>query len=472
MPTADRNREGVLPAATAGISRRRQIAGAATAVSAIPAVILGWAHRRDEVLLSTPVLLVLTVVVVVALIGGIRPALPAAVVGFLLLNFVFTEPYGTFDVHRLDQGLALVVYTATAAAVSVVVDVAARRQSQAARASAEALELSALAGAQSGAHSSPADVLQRLCQVFGLAGAAVLEASPSGWRVLEQAGRSGGGDELVVRVSDHRALQVTGRALDTADQRVVIAFARAAVRAIEGRALVEQAAEAQRLAGIDQLRTALLAGVGHDLRTPLAGIKAAVSSLRAEDVRWSDAERGELLAVVENSADRLTALVANLLAASRLDAGALSVDLAPVEVEEIIGRGLGGFGDNRRVVVDLPEHLPVVQADVGLAERVIANLVDNALEYSGKGTNVLVTAAERGRDVVISVVDTGPGISHAQGRDLFAPFQRLGDRAPGGLGLGLSVARGFTQAMDGVLEAATTPGGGLTMNVRLPKFAS
>ncbi|MEX2291464.1 MAG: ATP-binding protein [Mycobacteriales bacterium] len=469
MPAPDRSVRGVLPAPTAGISRWRQAAGAAVALLGIPTIMLALAGRRDEVLLSTPLLLVLSVVVVAALIGGIRPALPAAVFGFLLLNFVFTEPYGTFDVHRLDQGLALVVYIATAAAVSVVVDVAARRQSEAARASAEALELSALAGAQSGAQDSPAEVLQRICDVFGLRHAAVVEAVSVGWRVLEQAGQPGGGPEIVVPVSDNRALQVTGRALNAPDQRVLTAFARAAVRATEGRVLAEQAAEAQRLVSIDQLRTALLAGVGHDLRTPLAGIKAAVSSLRAEDVHWTDAERAELLAVVETSADRLGGLVTNLLAASRLDAGVLSVDLASVDVEEIIGRGLSGLGDNKRVVVDLPGHLPLVQADVGLAERVIANLVDNALEHSGKGTNVLIAAAERSRDVVISVIDTGPGITTAQSRDLFAPFQRLGDRKPGGLGLGLSVARGFTEAMGGTLEAERTQGGGLTMNVRLPK---
>jgi two-component system sensor histidine kinase KdpD len=466
--------QAALPAPTASISGHRQLVGAVVALIGVPVVTLGLAGRRDEMLLSTPVLLVLSVVVAVALIGGIRPALPAAVGGFLLLNFVFTEPYGTFDVHRLDQGLALAVYMATAIAVSVVVSAAARQQAQATRATAEAVELSALAGTQVGDRHSAAEILGRIRAVFGLRSAAVVEGDGSNWRAVEQSGPAevdSGELELVVGVSDSRALRVTGRPLSTDDRRVLTAFAQSAVRAFEARELAEQAAEAERLAAIDQLRTALLSGVGHDLRTPLAGIKAAVSSLRADDVEWTDAERAELLASVESSADRLDALVANLLAASRLDAGALSVDLAPVDAEVIIGRGVGGLADTSRVIVDVPEQLSLVLADVGLAERVIANLVDNALEHSPTGTGVLITAVEQGRDVVLSVVDTGPGVPAAQRSSLFAPFQRLGDRVPGGLGLGLSVARGFTEAMGGTLEPAETPGGGLTMCVRLPRAA-
>lgn len=457
-----------LPARSAGISRRRQVAGAAVGIVGLAAVARGLAGHRDEVLLSTPVLLALSVVVAVAIIGGIRPALPAAVAGFLLLNFVFTQPYGTFDVHRFDQALALAVYLATAVAVSVVVGLAARRHDEAVRAGAEAAELSALAGSGVGNQQSLPDVLSRVRTVFGVEYAAVVEPAEVGSRVVAESGAAGGdGVEVRVEVSDERALLVRGRALSTDDRRVLTAFARAAVASLERQELGEQAAEAARLATIDQLRTTLIAGVGHDLRTPLAGIKAAVTSLRAEDVDWSDAERTELLSAVESSADRLDALVANLLASSRLDAGALSVELAPVDVEEVIGRGLAGVGQLQRVVLDVPDGLPLVLADLGLAERVVANLVDNALRHSDRGMNVLVTAAVRSREVVISVVDTGPGVPAGQRDALFAPYQRLGDRSTGGLGLGLAVARGFTEAMGGRLVPSETPRGGLTMNVHL-----
>ena len=461
-----------LPPRSAGISRRRQAIGAAAGFVGLAALTVGLAGRRDEVLLSTPVLLALSVVVAAAIIGGIRPALPSAVGGFLLLNFVFTQPYGTFDVHRFDQALALGVYLATAIAVSVVVGVAARRHDEAVRAGAEAAELSALAGAGVGSEQELSEVLLRVRSVFAVPYAAVVASDGSRPQVVAESGAADV-DGVAVRcdVSAHRALLVRGRALSADDQRVLAAFARAAVASLERQELAEQAAEAARLATIDQLRTTLIAGVGHDLRTPLAGIKAAVTSLRAEDVDWSPAQRVELLAAIEGSADRLDALVANLLASSRLDAGALSVELAPVDVEEVIGRGVHGATDLQRVVVDVPDGLPLVLADLGLAERVVANLVDNALRHSGRGLNVLVTAALRSDAVVISVVDTGPGVPAGQQDDLFTPYQRLGDRTTGGLGLGLSVARGFTEAMGGRLIPSETPGGGLTMNVHLRRAA-
>ncbi len=442
--------------------------GAGLAALGLPAVTLALAGHREDLLLSTPVLLMLTVVVTVAIVGGIRPALPTALAGFLLLTVVFTEPYGTFDVHRFDQGLALAVYMATAVAVSVVVGIAARRHSEAVRAAAEAAELSVLTGAQVGEDHGLDDVLVRIRNVFDLHYAAVVKDDGPDWQVVRASGQPGSADAtLHLPVSASRALRVAGRTLSSDDRRVLSAFARAAVASLERQELRAQAAEVARLASVDELRTALLAGVGHDLRTPLAGIKAGVSSLRAQDVQWTDAERRELLNAVEDSADRLEALVANLLAASRLDAGALSVTLDAVEVEEIVGRGVGALPDRDSVVVDVPEHLPLVLADVGLAERIVANLVDNALRHSGKGTNVLITAAERGQQVVLSVVDSGPGVPAARREALFAPYQRLGDRTPGGLGLGLSVARGFTHAMGGTLEPAETVGGGLTMHVRL-----
>ena len=464
---------GALPAPAVGISRTRQLVGALVAVAGLAAVALALADHRDDVLLSTPVLLVLIVVIVVAVIGGIRPALPAAVAGFLLLNAVFTQPYGSFDVHRFDQGLALVVYLATAVTVSVLVGVAARRHSEAVRAAAEAEALSALAGGQVGRQEGIADILGRVREVFGLSHAAVVERHDDDWHVVAETGAPAAGDtELRLDVADGRALLVTGPPLAPDDRRVLTAFASAAVGSLDAQALARQAAEAERLATIDQLRTTLLAGVGHDLRTPLAGIKAAVTSLRADDVQWTDADRLELIDAIEHSADRLDALVANLLAASRLAAGVLSVSPASVDVEEIVGRALSSVVERSRVVVDLPDGLPLVRADVGLAERVVANLLDNALRHSGRGTNVLVTAAARGEQVVLSIADTGPGVAVGKREAMFTPYQRLGDRSPGGLGLGLAVARGFTEAMGGTLEPAETPGGGLTMRMRLPRAAA
>jgi K+-sensing histidine kinase KdpD len=229
---------------------------------------------------------------------------------------------------------------------------------------------------------------------------------------------------------------------------------------------VEVAARSrQRLAAqaeVDRLRTALLAAVGHDLRTPLAGIKAAASSLRQRDVAWSPADTAEFLATIEESADELDAVVANLLDMSRLRAGVLSVSVLPTAVEEVVGRAVRGAD----VTLDVPDGLPLVAADPGLLERVLANLVANARRHAA-GSAVRVEARRAGDRVALAVVDAGPGIDPAQHERVFAPFQRLDDRRTG-IGLGLAIARGFTTAMGGTLEPAPTPGGGLTMTIALP----
>jgi two-component system sensor histidine kinase KdpD len=231
-----------------------------------------------------------------------------------------------------------------------------------------------------------------------------------------------------------------------------------------------KAAEAAQLAAADRMRAALLAGVGHDLRTPLASVKAAVSSLRQDDVTWTDAERQELLATIEDGADRLQGLVANLLDASRLEAGVVSASLERVRLEELVGRALIGLGSLDRVVLDIPEDLPDVLADVGLAERVLANLLENALHHGGSGA-VTVRGRDTGGHVACEVVDHGPGITPEEWPALFVPFSGVGgdtgDRGTGSLGLGLAVAHGFAEAMGAGLAPAATPGGGLTMRLTL-----
>jgi K+-sensing histidine kinase KdpD len=261
-----------------------------------------------------------------------------------------------------------------------------------------------------------------------------------------------------------------GPALFAEDQRVLQAFAAAAETAFEGRRLTAQAQHADELAEVDRQRTALLAAVGHDLRTPLAGIKAAVSSLRQTDIEWSDDERDELLATIEQSADRLDGVVANLLDASRLEAGAVTVQARPVALDEAVGAALLALPDAAgRVDVRIREDLPLVDADPGLLERILVNLLDNALRHGGQHAPVEVSATAGAESAKIAVVDHGPGVPADQREQLFAPFQRLDDRSTvSGVGLGLSVARGFAEAMGGALVADASAGGGLTMRLRLP----
>jgi two-component system sensor histidine kinase KdpD len=429
-------------------------------------------HQRETLPLATPVLLVLLVVVVGALLGGLRVGLPAAVVGGLVLNWFFTVPYDTLVVDQADQLVVLGVYLAVAVVVSLAVGLAARRTAEATRARAEAQALSSLAGGALAELETLTGLLERIRVLFAVREVALLEHDGESWSTVDTAVGSALADdeetELRVAITPSLVLSVRGPALFGEDQRVLRSFAEAAATALEGRRLAVRAAEAAQFEAADRMRTALLAAVGHDLRTPLAGIKAAVSSLRQADMTWTAQESSELLETIEQSADRLQALVVNLLDASRLQAGVVSSTPEPITLEEIVGRALLTVADADRVHLQIPELLPEVLADVGLAERVVANLLDNALRYSPAGLLVTVTGYVRGTQVACEVIDHGPGVPRRLWNQVFAPFQRLGDRRPGGVGLGLAVARGFTEAMGGTLDPDDTPGGGLTMRLLLP----
>ena len=429
----------------------RQWAGAALAAVGLPAVVAPLVSERARLSLATPVLLVLLVVVGTALVGGLRPAVPAAIAGGLSLNYWFTRPLHRLAVERPQDLLVLAVYLAVAVSVSVVVDLAARRTAQAARAEAEARALSSVAGATLAEQETLPTLLQRVRDVFGSSLVEMREEVGGVAVTVASVGATRPGDSEQVVPAGDASLIVHGPPLFAEDRRVLEAFAGAAATALAGRRLVQQTQQAE---AVDRLRTALLAAVGHDLRTPLAGVKAAVSSLRQGDIVWSPEESAELLATIEESADRLQSVVTNLLDASRLQAGALSVRLEPIGLDEVVALALVGLPGRERVEVDVPDTLPVVTVDPGLLERVVVNLVDNALRHDGSIVQVV------GRPNQLRIIDHGPGLTTI-------PEAFAGDRAPGGVGLGLHVVRGFLDAMGGRLEPSVTPGGGLTMTVVL-----
>ena len=225
--------------------------------------------------------------------------------------------------------------------------------------------------------------------------------------------------------------------------------------------------EAAELEAGNRLRTALLAAVGHDLRTPLATAKAVVSGLRSPDVVLGEADRSELLTAADEALDTLSALIDNLLDLSRLQAGALPVRTRPVPLGDVVACALDDIGVRRhRVLVDVPDELPDVVADPGLLERVVVNVVANAQRFAPDPP--VVRAASEGHRIVLRVVDNGPGIDSKDRDRVFVPFQRLGDTTPSGLGLGLALSRGLVEAMAGSLELHGTPGGGLTVVISLP----
>jgi two-component system, OmpR family, sensor histidine kinase KdpD len=244
---------------------------------------------------------------------------------------------------------------------------------------------------------------------------------------------------------------------------------RGAARALEAQRLSAEAARVDDLAQVDRARSALLAAVGHDLRTPLAGIKVAVSSLRQSDATFPPEAQAELLATIEESTDALSELVDNLLGLSRLQAGVLSVHLDAVPLDAVVGAALLHLGPrSTQINVEVPDDLPMVRADAGLLERVVVNLLANAQTASSPDQPVEVSAGIAAEEVTLIIADSGPGVPPELRDRIFEPFQRLHDRSTTGLGLGLAIARGFMEAMGGQIRPIDTPGGGLTMIISLP----
>jgi two-component system sensor histidine kinase KdpD len=313
---------------------------------------------RQPLNLVSDAILFLGMTIVVALVGGLMPALLYSLLGYAALHYFFTPPFHTWAIADSNDVLALFVFAGVAAAVSSVVDTAARRR---------------------------------------------------------------------------------GR-------------------------LDQEAARAAALAETDKLRTALLQAVSHDLRAPLAAAKTSVSAMLGTDL--SAADQHSLLAGADRSLDRLTSLVSNLLDLSRLQAGALPVQLQPTDIEEVVASALTHVSDEAgRVEVEF-DDLPAVSADPGLLERVVANLVGNALQHTTSSAKVW--AAVDGDLVRLLIRDHGPGVLTADEDRLYIPFQHSGDTDIGaGAGLGLALSKGLTEAMGGTLQARNTPGGGLTMVVTL-----
>jgi two-component system sensor histidine kinase KdpD len=478
-----------LPRPRGSLTRRRRLQGFALALVLPLLLTLALVPARPQLNLVSDVLLFLLTVVVVAIVGGVLPAVTAAVAGSLLLNYYFTPPLHTFTIRDPNNALALAVFIIVGVLVSSVVDLAARRTRQAARATAEAETLGTLAGSVLRGETALPALLERVREAFGLTSVTLLEREPAGddrltpettprlnrdWAVVASAGegRCDKPEDADTRVpaGDSLMLALRGRPLHAEDQRVVGAFAAQAAVILERSRLSEAAAAAAPLAEADKMRTALLAAVGHDLRSPLASAKAAVTSLRSEDVRWTPDERRELLTTADESLDQLARLVDNLLDMSRLRADALTILSGPVALDEVVPLALDDLeADAGRVVVDVPDDLPPVQADAGLLERVIANLVGNAIRYSPAPSPAVITGSSLGDRVELRVIDRGPGIPSSDLDRVFTPFQRLGDTDnTTGVGLGLALSRGLTEAMGGTLLPEETPGGGLTMVVSLP----
>jgi two-component system sensor histidine kinase KdpD len=453
-----------------GLGSRRVWAGIGATAVGLAGLSLLTVPARDHLSLASVALLFLVPVVVAAVVGGVWAALVAALGADLLVNFFFVPPFHTFTVESGQNAIVLVVYVAVAATVAVAVDIAARQRAAAGRRALEAALL-ARTTAEPVTETSLEHLLDQVRTTFGMTAVALLERGDDQQdHVVAQLGEPPDDDPAIsTTATGGLRLLGWGPALFAEDRRVLDQLAAAAARTLEAQRLARQATHARELAEIDRLRTGLLTAVGHDLRTPLAGIKAAVSSLRQPDVAFTPEDRAELHATIEESTDRLTGLVENLLSMSRLQAGVLSLDRRPVPLDAVVAEALlPARAGESEIAVHVPDDLPLIYADPGLLERVIANLLANAQAANRYHRPIELRGRPVGDQIALQVIDHGPGVPAVDRERMFTPFQRLDDRASDGLGLGLAVARGFTEAMGGTLTPTGTPGGGLTMTITIP----
>ena len=431
------------------------------------------ATRPDGSGPSFEALSLLALTVACALVGGLWPALACAVLSTVLLNYFFTPPLHTLSIADRGNVVTLLLFLAVALGVASVVDRAARRSILAGEARREADTLSMLNHTLLSSDQSVRTTLELVCETFGMQSATLLRKDGrGGWRLEQSVGpdapdRPEAGD-VVAEAAGVLRLVLRGHQLSEEDRRVLSAFATHLSVALEREEIARREAAARQAEEADRMRSALLAAVSHDLRTPLAGIKAAVSTLQTPGIQWSDDDRAELLAAIAHSSDRLQSIVTNLLDMSRLQAGIVHLEVQEVGLDDVVARAVDSVVDPRSVDIDLPADLPDVTVDVALLDRVIANLVQNAARHS-PSSRVRVVAGRREDRVQLRVVDHGPGVGDDLKARMFQPFQRLDDTHTGtGVGLGLAVAKGLTEALGGALCAEDTPGGGLTMVVELP----
>jgi len=454
------------------LSLRRVFGSVALGVVAFPLVtwllVIGTTGESLSLALSAYLL----VVIAVAAVGGLLPGLAAALVAFLVSNWEFAPPIHTFTIANTRDVLALLTFLVAALTVALLVDLSARRSAEAVRAQRDALALARLASHLAGGVDAVDEMVAEIVRIFEFEGATLRRTDGATDADVAQFGAVEGAVTSVVVGHAHELL-VAGGQLDPGRIELLRGVAAQLIAALERRRLTAESQQRHSLLQADELRGALLSAVSHDLRTPLASIKTAATTLLSTTATLTLDERSELLEAIDHEADRLDALVEDLLDMSRVEQGSIElveaevdlvelVDAAVAEAVEVLGVEVGPVG--RTGVSSV-----TVITDPALVERVVFNLVINALTH-GMGSSVVVDVGEIADGVSVRVIDHGVGIPVESRTDVFRPFQRLGDVSAGrGVGLGLSLARGFFEALGGTLEIEDTPGGGCTMVLVLPR---
>jgi len=477
--------------ATPHVARRWQGYAAAVVAVAAATALIGAVSAR--VAIPTGSSLYLLVVLGIASAYGRGPAIVAALAAFLADDFFFVGSPDTFTIADPGAALAdwLTLLVLLCAAI-ITGQVAARARQRAEEAARRAREITllhevttALGGAERDLDGALDTAAARITAALGWARATAVRIDGEGPPAPPGAPLAGGGPGaaapliLPVRAGERRigTLEVCpqpGTApLAAADRQLLATLAAQLGGAIEREQLRGAAADAEALRRADALKSALLAAVSHDLRTPLAAIVATAGNLQQEDVDWTARERQGFAAAIEGEARRLDRLVTNLLDVSRIEAGGLRPRLGWYDpgalVDEVLGHTRHLLA-RHRLVVEVADDLPPLALDYVQIAQVLVNLLENAAKYAPVGTAIGVAVCREGREVVVAIADEGPGIPDAALPHLFAPFYRAAEpgRGPHGTGLGLAVAHGFVAAHGGRIWGENRPEGGARFAFALP----
>lgn len=432
--------------------------------------------------LSINFLSYITVVVFVALIGGLWPAVMTAVFGTVLINWFFTYPVNSLTINQAENILALVIFVAVAVAVATVVDQAARRSRRAQIAEHEGVVLSELAGSMIAEGDSPEAMVAAIHSTFALDAVTLLARNEDSWTTIASAGvplRTRADADESFDLDEATCLALKGGPLSAGEQRLLDAYAGRLLRVLTESALDRSRSQAEELSAGNAVRTALLTAVSHDLRTPLGAIKTAASTLMLDEIELSAADERLMLETIEHGTERLEKLIDNLLDMSRIQSGAVLISTTPVLVDDLVASSLREVGGSEVGGDVVGKRLPQINVDIdpdcwvdvdfGLTERVLVNIIENSMKY-GAGSPITIDASTTAEAVHLKLADSGPGVSEEALERIFTPFTRLDESNTEGLGLGMAVALGLCRAMGIELSAEHTPGGGFTAVLTFPRF--
>jgi len=447
---------------------------------------------RSHISVSTAALVLVIPVVVGVVMGGFVAGTSSVIAGFLIYDFVFIPPYGTLDVGTAQNWTALIVYVIVMMLVAQVVarvDAARAKSQRDAEAMSRLYELSELLVGDQSVDELLEKIVIAARTMFDVPGVSLLVLEDGRLTVAATSGEALTADELQQLGPDSGlpvsvgtaprtlgelrtiALSAAGRpvgmlamhnlTVNETDRDVLNTFANDAALALERAQLREQAMRTHLLEEVDRLRHGLMGAISHDLRTPLATIKVASSTLASRANVLSAGDTFELHHLIEIESDRLTRLVTNLLDMTRIEAGVFSVRRSPTRVADIVRDAVDALAptwSERRIVIDVDDSLPLVNVDRLIMGQVLINLLDNADRHSPSDGLVTVTAAQHAGRVTLSVADQGPGVAAGDRDKIFDRFVQFdtGGRA----GLGLTIARTFVEAHDERIWYEEVPEGG------------